>query len=126
MKEYLVLYKDVFFLYKRIKEIDRNYQLLFNLKNKHFEIHNFNQRGTSFVMQAEPLDSRLIKKLVETRIENVNKLIAKLDEENERVKQQGEKRATESAKDRFFEIAKYSFNKNRDLSQEEIKKILNI
>ena len=126
MKEYLVVYKDVFFIYRRIKEIDRNYCLMFNLKNKCFEIHNFNQRGTSFVMTAEPLDSRLISKLVETRVENVNKLIQKLDGENERIKMQGKKTAINSANDRFFEIAKYSFNKNRDLSQEEIKKILNI
>ena len=71
MKEYLEKYYDMFNLNNRIKLIDENYELLFNKKDKCFEIHNFNQMGASLVFKTDILDSRIILKLKETRRENM-------------------------------------------------------
>ncbi|MBQ7579220.1 MAG: hypothetical protein IJT25_01670 [Clostridia bacterium] len=126
MKEYLEKYYDMFNLYNRIKLIDENYELLFNKKDKCFEIHNFNQMGASLVFKTDILDSRIILKLKETRRENMLSFFKKLDEENEKLEASKQKSLINDAQDKLSEIAKYSFNLNRDLTQKEITNILNI
>jgi|GEM_PF-1607116 len=126
MEEYLEDYRDLFNLFSRIKEIDESYQLMINKKTKRIEVHNFSQRGSSFVMVAEPLDARLIQKLVATRRENAKAFFKKLDDENEELERKNIEKIATKASLVSEEIAKYSFSKNRDLTDDEFKKILNI
>lgn len=126
MKEYLENFYDLYNLYARIKEIDRNYRLVFNKKNKRAEVHNFSQRGTSFVMVAEPLDARLILKLKQTRVENSHQFLKELDEYNANLQIKQQQQVLDRAKDINCEIANYSFIKNQNLTSEEIHKIINI
>ena len=125
MKEYLEKYDDLFGLSLRIKEIDSNYLLLLNKKLNRIEVHNTNQPITSFVCVAEPLDARLIVKLKGTRSEVAHKFFAELDDFNENLKQQKMQELTQKTYDINHEIANYSFTKNRDLTDNEIKKIIN-
>ena len=125
MKEYLEKYDDLFGLSLRIKEIDSNYLLLLNKKLNRVEVHNTNQPITSFVCVAKPLDARLIVKLKRTRSEVAYKFFAELDDFNENLKQQKMQELTQKTYDINHEIANYSFTKNRDLTDNEIKKIIN-
>jgi len=126
MKEYLEQYTDLFNIASRVKEIDEGYSLYFNKKTKEFEIHNPNQRGNSLVFSARKVDARIINKLKETRRERAKEFFKKLDEENEKQRQKSMQTIINNASDRLCEIAKYSFIKNRDLEENELKKILNI
>lgn len=126
MEEYLEEYRDLFDLYKRIREIDKNYVLLKNKMNGKIEVHNFNQRGVSFVMEAKPLDARLIEKLQKTRVENSVKFFRELDLQNEKIEREKFNSLTQKTREINEEIAKYSFSKNQDLTSSEIAKILNI
>lgn len=82
MKEYLEKYRDIFDLRLRIKEIDKNYELVFNKKTKQVEVHDFTQRGDSFVARAFPLDARLINLLKQTRSSRAKEFFAEIDEFN--------------------------------------------
>lgn len=126
MKEYLENFYDLYNLYARIKEIDKNYNLVFNKKNKRAEVHNFNQKGTSFVMVANPLDARLILKLKQTRVENSAKFFKDIEEYNLNLQIKQQEQLLNKAKDINYEIANYSFVKNQNLTSEEIHKIINI
>ena len=125
MKEYLEKYTDIFNLSGRIKQIDASYELCFNKKLKRFEVHN-NAILDSFVCLVPNLDARLIEKLVLTRRENMKAFFKQLDEDNEKLEEKKQNEILGDAKDRLGEIAKYSFNLNRNLSDKEIQKILNI
>lgn len=125
MKEYLEKYTDLLNISGRIKEIDAGYELFFNKKLKRFEVHN-NSCVDSFVCLVPFLDARLIEKLILTRRENMQKFFKKLDEENEKLEAKKQNEILSDAKDKIGEIAKYSFNINRDLTTPEIQKILNI
>ena len=126
MKEYLEKYTDIFNICHRIKIIDKDYELFFNKKTKEFEVHNSNQRGSSLVFCTKVLDARLITKLKETRREHAKEFFKKLDEENQKQELKARQTIISNASDYIGEIAKYSFIKNRDLTDEEFKRILNI
>ena len=124
MKEYLAPYLDIFNLCERIKKIDPNYELLFNKKTNRLEVHNFSERGSSLVTNVDNLDARLVDKLIKTRRENIKRFLEEMERENEKLEQEKLNSINEQAGLVLEEIAKYSFNKNRDLTDEEFKKIL--
>lgn len=126
MKEYLEEYHDIFFLFNRIKEIDSNYGLFFNKKAKRLEIHNFCQRGSSLVMVANSLDQNILTKLRETRCENSSKLFARIEQYNQQIQTKKLEGLKTQCSDVYKEIAKYSFLKNRDLTDLEFQKFLKI
>ena len=126
MKEYLEVYHDPYFLHERIKEIDQNYNLMLNKRTKRFEVHNFCERGTSLVTVLDKVDASILNKLKLTRIENYSRFLKELETAN--IKAENEKFTEIFEKTSLVcgEIAKYSFLKNRDLTDYEFKKILNI
>lgn len=125
MKEYLTRHKDVLGIWWRLKEIDRNYDLMLNKKLNRLEVHNVCQIGPSLVCVASPCDARLVKKIYLTRRENAQKFFKQLEKENERRRICAEQRIIFDAQARAEEIARYSFITNRDLTENEMKKILN-
>lgn len=125
MREYLEKFQDILGLWWRIKLLDPNYELLLNKKNGRLEIHNEKQAGSSFVCVASPCDARLIKRLWETRRENAKKFFEMLEKHNIEQKMRTEKSIVENSQSRLEEVVKYSFITNRELSEAEIKKIIN-
>ena len=125
MKEYLEKVFDLLFLYKRVKEINPDFELCKNLKTGAFEVHNFSNHKDSLVITSLYLDNRLIEKLKKTSADNAHKLFKWIDEENEKNEQKNLDNLVEDASNKLNEIAKYSFYKNEDLTEEQIKKIIN-
>lgn len=80
----LEIKKDLFDIAKRLKEIDRNYLVFYNRKNSCFEVHNTRQKGNTFCLSVpyKVLDARTIDLVFKTRIENAEKLLAELEENN--------------------------------------------
>lgn len=84
-----IIENDMFNISKRIKRINKNYCLVFNLKTKNYELYFKN--GFSFerelVLNFDFLDFRTIKKVIETRTRNLEKLIKKIEEENKKLEE---------------------------------------
>ena len=87
MKKYLIVEHDPLFICQRLKEIDESYFVLYNLQSCQFEVHSNSQEGNSFcfAVRFDGLDARTLEKARETRKENIDALIAKMDEENDRL-----------------------------------------
>jgi len=57
-----IIKKDMFNISERIKQIDKNYFIVFNCKTNKWEVHNKMQQGSSYCLTCpyNCLDSRLI------------------------------------------------------------------
>ena len=95
MKKYYLVTNDVFFVADRIKDIDKNYFIVFNAIKQKFEVHNLMQLGGSycFTIPYDSLDERTIEYTLKTRRENIDKIIQELDLENEKLQKNNFKQA---------------------------------
>lgn len=76
---------DVYFIADRLKEVDENYFILFNTKKQHYEVHHKAQSDTyCLTVPYAELDERTIVFVNQTRVENRDRLIRELDEENKK------------------------------------------
>jgi hypothetical protein len=69
---------------ERLKEIDSKYFVMFNKRTQKFEIHHAGQPFSSYCLTVpyEELDCRTVDLVLETRRENMKKLIAEIEAEN--------------------------------------------
>lgn len=86
---------DVFNISKRIKEIDKDYYVVYNTQSLKFEIHNNSQIGSSYCLTLpfNELDERAIWYVCQTKSENIDKILEKIDSENS-IKESAEKTST--------------------------------
>ena len=77
---------DVFDVSKRIKEIDENYFIMFNLNNNKYELHCTSQPNTyCFSYPYEDLDERFIDMIYKTNIVNIDNIIEQIDNNNAKI-----------------------------------------
>ena len=83
---------DVYNISKRIKQIDKNYYIVFNTSKQKFEVHNSNQRGSTYCLTVPYnfLDERTLKLVEATKSENIERILNKIDNEN-KLKESAEK-----------------------------------
>lgn len=81
---------DTYFISERVKEIDKNYFLVFNTKSKKYEVHNKGQADNTFCVGLPfmAIDERVIDLVQKTRVENINKLIEEIEKNNEKIEKQ--------------------------------------
>ena len=84
---------DMFNISNRLKAIDSNYCVSFNTKTKKYEIYY--KRGFDFelelVLPFDFLDSRTLRKVIESRVEKMAEIIKAMEEENMRIEEQNNK-----------------------------------
>lgn len=84
---------DLFDIANRLKEIDENYVVYRNKKLHRFEIH---ANGVlQIAVPFDRLDARTLTLARETRLENMARLIARIDKENERLDAQKRRKIIE-------------------------------
>ena len=77
---------DVFDVSKRIKEIDENYFIMFNLNNNKYELHCASQPNTyCFSYPFEDLDERFIDMIYKTNVTNIDNIIEQIDNNNAKI-----------------------------------------
>ena len=74
---------DLFDISKRLKSIDRRYDLFFNRKKNRYEIYA--NGAMQMALPFERLDARALSYARKTRLENLEKIIAEIEEENARL-----------------------------------------
>lgn len=80
-----IILSDVYNIAKRLKEIDRNYFVVYNTSKKKYEVHNSRQIGDSYCLTVpfDCLDARTIFLVQQSRIKNISEIVEKMDFENE-------------------------------------------
>lgn len=79
-----IILSDVFDIAKRLKEIDRNYFVVFNTAKQKYEVHNSRQLGDSYCLTVpfDCLDARTIVLVQQSRIKNISEIVEKMDFDN--------------------------------------------
>lgn len=75
--------RDLFGIAKRLKSIDRRYELFFNRKKNRYEIYA--NGAMQMALPFERLDARTLTYARKTRLENLEEIIAEIEEENARL-----------------------------------------
>lgn len=71
---------DLFDVEKRVKEIDKNYEIYFDTDLQKFVLYAFNVRQTVFPF--DELDCRAIDYVYKTRVSRAENLLDEIDKEN--------------------------------------------
>ncbi|MBR4270601.1 MAG: hypothetical protein IKQ31_02875 [Clostridia bacterium] len=77
---------DAFNIAERIKKINPHYFVVYNTERHVFEVHNSRQYSSSFCITCDlGLNYSVISKLRKTKIENLDKIMREIDENNEQI-----------------------------------------
>ena len=101
---------DIFFLAERLREIDPDYFIALNTKNKNFEVHNSSQPINSFclLVPKNKLDPSLVEYVRKTRANRQKKLLAEIEAANQKMQKQTEQKIICEAAEKFEELTKNS------------------
>lgn len=113
--------KDIYNICSRIKKFDKNYILIYDTDINKYKVYSSQINGVSetvcnkklsyvCTLPFDELDTRTIKYLYDTRIENIEMIIKRLDEDNQKIEQQNQLKSSI----RSLEIAE---NKLRKLTR---------
>lgn len=85
MKNLIKIENDCCFICERIKEIDPSYEIYFNLESNSYEVHSSQQVKNSYCFKVpySQLDSRAIDFAFKTRVQNIEKILAQIDKDNQ-------------------------------------------
>lgn len=89
----------------RIKQIDKDYFVKFNLDTKQFELHNGEQFGSTYCLTFpfDTLDERCIDFTLKTRAVNCDELFAELDRENEQLEKRQVKEVLNDFEEKLYD-----------------------
>ena len=78
---------DCLFITNRLREIDSSYFVVFNSKKNQYEVHSKRQAKNTFCvgLPFSKLDERTIDFVLKTRIENIDKIIEKIEKQNQKI-----------------------------------------
>ena len=84
---------DLFHIARRLKQVDRNYELFFNRKRGRFEIYA--KGAMQIALPFDRLDARCIEYARKTRVENLSALMDEIEKNNRDIDIRNEKTARE-------------------------------
>lgn len=109
--------ENSFNIVQRLKEIDENYFVVFNTKTSKFEIHNSAQNLSTFCLTVDgELDCRVIKKVLKTRAENIEKLLREIEEHNEKLEKEKNRKVHDELSFKLGETFDYYKSGKEDLT----------
>ena len=99
------IYSDCQDIIKRLKEIDKDYFVVYNLNRKTFELHNRAQEEGTFCLNLpfDTLDERTIDLTLRTQSFKRDELIKELDAENERLEKTRKRNILNEMEARLYE-----------------------
>lgn len=86
---------DVYDINRRIKDIDRDYLIVFDTDKNLYEVHNLSQHGSTycFTIPYEYLDYRVLDMTNQTMSKNIDTILAKIDNDN-KIRESADKTST--------------------------------
>ena len=85
MRNLIKIESDNYFIVNRLKEIDKSYEVFFNLITSSYEVHSNEQQKSSYCFKVPygELDERTLFYARKTRSENRDKIIKEIEKSNE-------------------------------------------
>ena len=118
---------DIYFINKRIKQINLNYKIFYNTLAKRYEVHDLSNPKHSLCVTTTNYPSfNLIKKLIITKRENIKTLISQIENDNSNLEQIKTNNLLDKSNEKFKEIINYSQKTTHSLTKTEIDKIVRI
>ncbi|MBO5776512.1 MAG: hypothetical protein J6V83_03400 [Clostridia bacterium] len=104
----MLIVNDVLDIHMRLKEIDPDYTLHYNVKKGRYELHGRYDQ-TLLVFPYKTIDVRMVAKARETRIERINEIISEMDAYNEKLEQSRKRDAENYYQDLLKEKAEMHY-----------------
>ena len=84
--------EDTHDITRRLREIDKDYFIVYNTDRKCYEVHNYSQKNTFCLsIPYGSLDARTISLTLKTRREFLDKILAEIDKNNEKLEKDAKK-----------------------------------
>ena len=105
MKRSFEIESDCLDIIKRIKAIDEDYFVVFNLDKKKFELHNKSQGGNTYCLTFpfDTLDERAVTLVLKTRVQNSDALFEEMQRENEKQEKDNIKKIWNDFKETLYD-----------------------
>mgnify|MGYP001000667952 CR=1 FL=1 len=103
---------NVYNIPERLKEIDKDYFVVFNTEAQQFEVHNLGQIGNTLALNIpyDELDNRTIDLVQKTRIENAKKIFDEIDRQNLKLEIDSSKKWKDVTDQQLREMHRYVTN----------------
>lgn len=103
---------DVYNISKRIKNIERNYYIVFNTSSKKFEVHNSSQIGSSYCLTLpyDKLDERALKYVRSTNCTNIDEILEQIENDNKKRESATKSSAFSNVVDTILDMEKENEN----------------
>ena len=90
----IIIDTDALFITNRLKEIYKDYYVIYDTKKQKYELHAREQIGGSYCLTCPfgCLDERFVELALRTQSKNRSKLIAEIDQQNEKQQSQNVKK----------------------------------
>lgn len=106
---------DVFDIADRVKEVDSGYFVVYNTVLSRFEVHNRHQKGSTFCIVCDDgLNCKVITKLRKSKIENIDKILREIDENNQKIEQNASKKLKDETSFKLKEMLDYAKKREAD------------
>ena len=107
---------DVFDIIKRIKDIDKNYYIMYNLDNYKYELHYKGLSNTyCFTCPFDNLDKRFIDLIYKTNIQYIDNIVEDIDNNNVKLEQEYNNKVNSQTNYQLREIYNFSNNSSKNL-----------
>lgn len=105
MKRSFEIESDCLDIIKRIKAVDEDYFVVFDLDKKKFELHNKSQGGNTYCLTFpfDSLDERAVTLVLKTRVQNSDALFEEMQRENEKQKKDNIKKIWNDFKETLYD-----------------------
>lgn len=86
MKRFFVVDSDCLDVTERLKAIDRDYYIVYDLDKKKFELHNRSQNSGTYCLTFpfDEIDERMVDFALKTKVQNCDLLFEEMERQNER------------------------------------------
>ena len=108
----MIITSDTYFISDRVKEIDRGYFIVWNSDKNRYEVHHRDSKPDTFCLAIpyKELDERTLTYIHKTKIQNIDKLLQEIDNNNARLEALRVRNLIAQTKESFYET-KRSFKR---------------
>lgn len=121
-----IIKNDLFNIVSRLKKIDKNYFVVFNLTKKRYEVHSKAQKGSSlcFVVDKPYLNYEVLTKAHKTSVRNSKKLLSEIINNNKKLQEKSDLYLKEKSEHYLKNYIAYANKKGCDCNFENTNKTL--
>lgn len=112
---------NVFNIVKRIKQINENFFVCFNLTTKKYEIHNKSNKNTfCYTVPFNQLDYRVLPYLIKNLKKSAKEIFLEIEENNQKIEKQNVNKIKDYANWQIKEIISYANSNSKDIKENDL------